>query len=88
MEMQTGLPPASPAGVRPREPYDPARHTLAEREAVKATEAGQPTSAVTVKRMRLRYRSEGLWAWSTTGPLARRPPKVGSTTRWSRRSRL
>ncbi|SCG17573.1 Mu transposase, C-terminal [Micromonospora echinofusca] len=64
VEVQTGLPPDAPAGVRPREPYDPARHTLAQREAVKAaelTEAGQPTSAVTVKRMRLRYRSEGLW---------------------------
>ncbi|MEV0809859.1 hypothetical protein [Micromonospora sp. NPDC050200] len=64
VEAQTGLPPGAPQGARPREPYDPARHTLAERDTAKAAElstAGQPTSAVTVKRMRLRYREQGLW---------------------------
>jgi len=64
VEVQTGLPPDSPAGARPREPYDPARHSLRDRETAKAAEltaAGQPTSAITVKRMRLRYREQGLW---------------------------
>jgi len=64
VEVQTGLPPDPPVGARPREPYDPARHNLAERDAAKAAEltaAGQPTTAITVKRMRLRYRDQGLW---------------------------
>lgn len=64
VEVQTGLPPDAPVGARPKEPYDPARHPLAEREAAKAAEltaAGSATSAITVKRMRLRYRAEGLW---------------------------
>ncbi|WP_430783356.1 Mu transposase C-terminal domain-containing protein [Actinoplanes sp. G11-F43] len=64
VEVQTGLPPDSLDGARPREPYDPARHSLRDREAAKAAEltsAGQPTSAITVKRMRLRYREQGLW---------------------------
>ena len=64
VQVQTGLPPGAPAGARPQEVYDAARHPLAAREAAKAAEltaAGEPTSAGTVKRMRLRYRAEGLW---------------------------
>lgn len=64
VEVQTGLPPDPPVGARLREPYDPARHNLAERDAAKAAEltaAGQATTAITVKRMRLRYRDQGLW---------------------------
>ena len=49
---------------RPAPSYDPALHTLAERDAARAadlTAAGTLISAGTVKRMRLRYRAEGLW---------------------------
>jgi transposase InsO family protein len=63
-EVLTGLPPDASAGQAPRPEYDPARHTLAEREAAKASElcaAGQPTSAWTVGRMRRRYQTQGLW---------------------------
>lgn len=66
VEVETGLPPDAPASARPAPPYDPALHTLAERDAAKAVEltaAGTQTSAGTVKRMRLRYRAEGLWGW-------------------------
>lgn len=64
VEVETGLPPDAPASARPAPPYDAALHTLAERDAAKAVEltaAGTQTSAGTVKRMRLRYRAEGLW---------------------------
>jgi hypothetical protein len=63
IEVETGLPPASPPGVSPRAEYDPERTTVRQREAAKAAElttAGNPVSAVTVQRMRHRYRSEGL----------------------------
>jgi transposase InsO family protein len=63
-EVLAGLPPDAPAGQAPKPEYDPARHTLAEREAAKASElcaAGQPTSAWTVGRMCRRYRTQGLW---------------------------
>ncbi|MGW6950345.1 transposase [Streptomyces xanthophaeus] len=48
----------------PRPGYDPALHSLAEREAAKAAEltsAGQAVSVATVRRMRARYRKEGVW---------------------------
>ncbi|MFI5867090.1 transposase [Streptomyces sp. NPDC051546] len=48
----------------PRPGYDPAMHSLAEREAAKAAEltaAGQVVSVATVRRMRARYREEGVW---------------------------
>ncbi|MFI8438948.1 transposase [Streptomyces sp. NPDC079020] len=48
----------------PRPGYDPAVHSLAEREAAKAAEltaAGQAVSVATVRRMRARYREEGVW---------------------------
>jgi transposase InsO family protein len=64
VEVQTGLPPDAPQDAVAREAYDPARHTLAAREQAKAAEisaTGCPVSAVTVKRMRLRYQAEGLW---------------------------
>jgi hypothetical protein len=35
VEVQTGLPPDPPIGARPREPYNPARHNLAERDAAR-----------------------------------------------------
>ncbi|MFI6078542.1 Mu transposase C-terminal domain-containing protein [Actinoplanes sp. NPDC051343] len=64
VEVETGIPPGAALGSRPREPYDPRRRTLAQRDAAKAAEltaAGQRVSAVTVKRMRLRYRASGVW---------------------------
>jgi hypothetical protein len=64
VEVETGLPPDAAPGTRPRELYNPARRALAQRDAAKAAElsaAGQRVSGVTVKRMRLRYRSAGVW---------------------------
>ncbi|MFC9938561.1 Mu transposase C-terminal domain-containing protein [Nocardiopsis alba] len=61
LEVQTGL---LPGAERPRTGFDPQRTTLEQREAAKAAEltaAGKETSAVTVKRHRLRYRAQGLW---------------------------
>ncbi|WP_246112105.1 hypothetical protein [Streptomyces hawaiiensis] len=62
-EVETGLPVPGQGGV-PRAEFDPAQRTVAEREEAKAAEltvAGQQTSAVTVRRMRARYREKGLW---------------------------
>ncbi|MBY6386611.1 DDE-type integrase/transposase/recombinase (plasmid) [Rhodococcus erythropolis] len=63
VEVQTGLPPGADPGATPRPEYDPARTTIRQREAAKAAEltaAGFPTSAITVQRMRSRYRSGGV----------------------------
>ncbi|MEV4441860.1 transposase [Streptomyces sp. NPDC049577] len=62
-EVETGRPGGDAAGA-PRAEYDPGTRTLAQREEAKATElsaAGMRTSAVTVRRMRARYRREGVW---------------------------
>lgn len=48
----------------PRTGYDPAVYGLAEREAAKAAEltaAGETVSVATVRRMRARYREQGVW---------------------------
>ncbi|MEU8470571.1 hypothetical protein AB0F30_22175 [Streptomyces sp. NPDC029006] len=64
-EVECGLPggPGSGGSVRPQ--YDPARHTLAEREQAKAEELTAlgfaRVSRTTVQRMRLAYRKQGLW---------------------------
>ncbi|MFE9968249.1 hypothetical protein [Streptomyces sp. NPDC005525] len=61
-EVETGFPVPGQA-QEPRAEFDPARRSMAEREAAKAAEltaAGQPASAVTVRRMRARYREQGL----------------------------
>ncbi|MEU0490776.1 Mu transposase C-terminal domain-containing protein [Nocardiopsis sp. NPDC006139] len=61
LEVQTGL---LPGAQQPRAGFDPRSTTLEQREAAKAAEltaAGSHTSAVTVKRRRLRYRDQGLW---------------------------
>lgn len=63
LEVETGVPPGAPAETPPRPEYDPAVWTVREREAAKAAElsaAGIATSAITVQRMRHRYRSGGL----------------------------
>ncbi|MFJ4082781.1 hypothetical protein ACIP2Z_27950 [Streptomyces iakyrus] len=62
-EVETGQPGPGAAGP-PRAEYDPQARTLAQREEAKAAElsaAGMPTSVVTVRRMRARYRREGVW---------------------------
>ncbi len=63
VEVVTGLRPDAPEGAEPREQFDPARCTLAQREAAKAREltaGGMPVSARTVRRRRQRYETEGL----------------------------
>ncbi|MFF5728156.1 hypothetical protein [[Kitasatospora] papulosa] len=63
-EVETGHPGGSGAVGPPRAAYDPEVRTLAQREEAKAAElsaAGMPTSAVTVRRMRARYRDGGVW---------------------------
>ncbi|MFH8805596.1 hypothetical protein ACH4F6_39715 [Streptomyces sp. NPDC017936] len=62
-EVETGFPDADGQGA-PRERFDPATRSLAQRERAKAEEltaAGWAARAATVRRMRARYRSEGLW---------------------------
>ncbi|EST27845.1 hypothetical protein N566_23210, partial [Streptomycetaceae bacterium MP113-05] len=74
-EVETGWPDGGGAAGEPRAEYDPVR-TLAQREEAKAVElsdAGIPTSAVTVRRMRSRYRQQGVW-----GLVDRRATRVRS----------
>ncbi|WP_450165244.1 transposase [Streptomyces albicerus] len=63
-EVETGLSGEPGGSDVPRPAYDPARHSLAEREQAKADELaalGWPqVSRATVRRMRARYRSRGL----------------------------
>lgn len=63
-EVETGWPGEPGAAGPPRAEYDPRTRTLAQREEAKAAElsaAGLPASVVTVRRMRARYRREGVW---------------------------
>ena len=74
VEVETGLPPDAPVGARPAQPYDPALHTLAERDAPKAAEltaAGTQTSAGRVPRI-TRGRSAGRPTAGSRGNV--RPP--------------
>ncbi|MEU5247380.1 transposase [Streptomyces asoensis] len=62
-EVETGFPDAVGQGA-PREQFDPAVRSLAQRERAKAEEltaAGWAAGVATVRRMRARYRREGLW---------------------------
>ncbi|MGW9116585.1 transposase [Streptomyces sp. NPDC055663] len=62
-EVESGFPGRCRQGA-PRAGYDPAVYGLAEREAAKAAEltaAGDPVSVATVRRMRARYREQGVW---------------------------
>jgi hypothetical protein len=75
IEVLTGVPPDAPDGAAPRPEFDLAR-PLAEREQAKAAEltaAGVKASARTVRRMRYRYREQGLWGLVDTrhAPAAR-----------------
>jgi hypothetical protein len=63
VEVETGLPPGAAPGTAPRPEFDPQLRTVRQRGAAKAEEltaAGTPTSAITVQRMRQRYRIAGL----------------------------
>ena len=64
VEVVTGRAPDASDAAAPRAGYDPASSTVKDRDAAKAAEltaSGQPTSARTVTRMRLRYAEQGLW---------------------------
>ncbi|SFQ27236.1 Mu transposase C-terminal domain-containing protein [Amycolatopsis rubida] len=64
VEVVTGRAPQAPESAPPRPGFDPETTTLAEREQRKADElsaAGQPVSTRTLRRMRTRYRAQGLW---------------------------
>ncbi|MGW4786767.1 Mu transposase C-terminal domain-containing protein [Streptomyces sp. NPDC004230] len=85
-EVETGSSDGSGAAVSDR--YDPARHSLSEREAAKAREltaGGSPTSVATVRRMRARYRAQGVWglvdqrATRGSSPLGRADERVVDT---------
>lgn len=64
-EVECGLAEGPGSGGVVREQYDPARHTLAEREQAKAEELTAlgfgRVSRTTVQRMRLAYHKQGLW---------------------------
>ncbi|MDH6613874.1 hypothetical protein M2163_000982, partial [Streptomyces sp. SAI-135] len=80
-----------------REQYDPARHTLAERERAKAAELTAlgfgRVSRTTVQRMRLAYRKQGLWglvdhrATRATRPTGRADERVVAAVREALRRR-
>ncbi|MFF9476941.1 Mu transposase C-terminal domain-containing protein [Streptomyces roseolus] len=78
-EVECGLADGPGSGGVVREQYDPARHTLAEREQAKAEELTAlgfgRVSRTTVQRMRLAYRKQGLW-----GLLDHRTTRVSSPT--------
>ncbi|WP_374109123.1 Mu transposase C-terminal domain-containing protein [Streptomyces sp. CC228A] len=78
-EVECGLADGPGSGGVVREQYDPARHTLAEREQAKAEELTAlgfgRVSRTTVQRMRLAYRKQGLW-----GLLDRRTTRASSPT--------
>jgi hypothetical protein len=58
-EVESGLPAGAAAGTPCRPEYDPRLHTMTERELSKAAELG--VSVSTVRRMRRRYRDQGVW---------------------------
>jgi hypothetical protein len=74
VEVETGLPPGSEPGTRPREGYDPTVTTLLARDQEKASELG--VSVRTVQARRARFAQQGLWGlvdqraareWAATG---------------------
>ncbi|WP_333744917.1 transposase [Streptomyces ardesiacus] len=63
LEVETGYPGPGREQL-PRDGYDPAVYRLAQREAAKAAEltaSGEQVSVATVRRMRARYRAQGVW---------------------------
>ena len=75
MEVLTGLPPQPAPGAAPKPAYDPATRSLRQRELAKVAELareGHPVGLSTVKRLRLRYQTQGLWGL-VDGRAARSP---------------
>jgi hypothetical protein len=63
-EVESGHPDGPGAAGPVRAEYDPRTRTLTQREEAKAAElsaTGMAASAVTVRRMRARYRKDGIW---------------------------
>jgi putative transposase len=96
------VPPGSPPGTGPRPDYDPARRSLRQRELAKheeLTRAGHRVGRSTLKRLRVRYKRDGLYC-VTDHRAARRTvsagyvdPRVVEATlqaidRWTTRSPL
>lgn len=80
VEVETGLPPDAVEGTVGRPQYDPVAHSVVERERAKAEElsaAGTKASVRTVRRMRARYREQGLWGLVDTR-LTRRAKPAGN----------
>lgn len=74
VEVETGLPPGAAPGTPVRAEYDPAIHSLAQRQRAKAAEL--ETSVRTIEARRARYLAQGLWglvdqravrAWDVAG---------------------
>lgn len=64
IEVETGRLPNTDADGAPRPSYDPAAHTLAQREEAKAAELralGERVSRATIRRQRSAYHAAGLW---------------------------
>ena len=66
VEVETGLSPDAPPGARPREGYDPAMTSLAERQRAKAAELGVYRSARSRASGPAMPR-KGCGVWSTSG---------------------
>ncbi|WP_280905819.1 Mu transposase C-terminal domain-containing protein [Streptomyces sp. SAI-117] len=96
-EVECGRPDGPGSDDAVREQYDPARHTLAEREQAKAAELTAlgfgRVSRTTVQRMRLAYRKQGLWglvdhrATRATRPTGRADERVVAAVREALRRR-
>lgn len=91
IEVLSGVPWCAAAGTPPRPEFDPARHTLAEREQAKAEELARMgvsgTSARTVRRKRQSYQIQGMTgladgrAGRREAPGARLDPRIVETVR-------
>ncbi|MFI6093850.1 Mu transposase C-terminal domain-containing protein [Streptomyces sp. NPDC051218] len=96
-EVECGLGDGPGSAGAVREQYDPARHTLAEREQAKAEELTAlgfgRVSRTTVQRMRLAYRKQGLWGLldhrttRTPSPTGRSDERVVAAVREALRRR-
>ena len=76
VEVETGLPPDAPAEAKPRPELDPEWRTLNERIAAKAAEltaSGTAVSDRTLRRLRIKWREQGVW-----GLVDRRATRVSS----------
>ncbi|MEV4049624.1 hypothetical protein AB0J55_00400 [Amycolatopsis sp. NPDC049688] len=87
IEAETGF---APDATTARPGFEPSRTTVAERDTAKAgelTAAGVPTTARTIKRMRLRYRAQGLLglvdhrSLRVSNPVGRVDPRVVAAAR-------